>query len=171
VNEYRVTKYNPAFRDPYGGYTKEEWTIFKQVGDTFSGVTFTLEEYERVENAYVDVALAFISEGNVSAIMVRGPENRGQQQNGFTEGNVLSFELIDPIIRRILREEIWCRLEGNGGFLHFDWDYYMYVGVPHPCPAAEARASELGLYVEECASPIGESVREREAEAEAETES
>jgi hypothetical protein len=168
VNEYRVTKYNPTFRDPYGRYTKDEWTIFKQVGDTFSGVKLTLEEYERVENAYVDVALAFISEGSVSAIMVRGLENRGEQQNDSLENSVLSFELIGPIMRRILREEIWCRLEGNGGFLHFDWDYYMYVGVPHPCPAAEALASELGLFVEECASPIGESVRENEAEAETE---
>ena len=41
----------------------------------------------------------------------------------------------------------------------------MYVGVPHPCPAAEARAAELGLYVEEFASPIRESFREAEAES------
>ena len=41
----------------------------------------------------------------------------------------------------------------------------MYVGVPGPCPTAEARAVELGLYVEEFASPVRESVDEAEAES------
>src|SRR2546428_506542 len=78
---------------------------------------------------------------------------------------VLPLDRIGGIIRRILREEFWCRLERSEGFIHFCWDYYMYVGVPHPCPTAEARAAELGLYVEEFASPIRESVREAEAES------
>ncbi len=78
---------------------------------------------------------------------------------------VLPLDRIGGIIRRILREEFWCRLERSEGFIHFGWDYYMYVGVPHPCPTAEARAAELGLYVEDFASPIRESVREAEAES------
>jgi hypothetical protein len=46
-----------------------------------------------------------------------------------------------------------CRLQADHGFVHFRWDYYMYLGVPRPCPVAERTASELGLYVEEFASP------------------
>jgi hypothetical protein len=49
VNEYRVTKYNPVFRDRSGAYTKAEWTCFKHIGQTYSGVLLTAEEYERVE--------------------------------------------------------------------------------------------------------------------------
>ena len=52
----------------------------------------------------------------------------------------------------------------NEGFIHFGWDYYMYIGMPHPCPTAQARAAELGLYVEEFASPVRESLGEAEAE-------
>jgi hypothetical protein len=81
----------------------------------------------------------------------------------FQNDSILPLDGISGIVRRILREEFWCRLKGSEGFIHFGWDYYMYVGVPHPCPTAEARATELGLYVEEFASPIGESVREAES--------
>jgi hypothetical protein len=43
----------------------------------------------------------------------------------------------------------------------------MYIGVPHPCPRAQVRAAELGLYVEEFASPVRESLEESIAEDEA----
>jgi hypothetical protein len=84
-------------------------------------------------------------------------------QLDFQNDSVLALDRISEIIRRILREEFWCRLEGSDSFLHFGWDYYMYIGVPHPCPTARARAAGLGLYVEEIASPIRESVREAES--------
>jgi hypothetical protein len=43
----------------------------------------------------------------------------------------------------------------------------MYIGVPHPCTGAELRATELGLYVEECKSPGRLSLEEAAAEEEA----
>ena len=164
VNEYRVTKYNPAFRDQSGAYTKDEWTFFRQIGQTFSGVPFTTAEYERVEDAYVEVALSFLRESGMSSMKVAGFENRMQMLD-FQNDSGLPFDRIGEIIRRILREEFWCRLEGSDGFIHFGWDYYMYVGMPHPCPKAQARAAELGLYVEEFASPVRESLGEAEAES------
>ena len=164
VNEYRVTKYNPAFRDQSGAYTKDEWTFFRQIGQTFSGVPFTTAEYERVEDAYVEVALSFLRESGMSSMKVAGFENRMQMLD-FQNDSVLPFDRIGEIIRRVLREEFWCRLEGSESFIHFGWDYYMYVRVPHPCPAAEARAAELGLCVEEFASPYRDSLGEAEAES------
>jgi hypothetical protein len=164
VNEYRVTKCNPAFRDQSGAYTKDEWTLFKQIGQTFSDVQFTSAEYERVEDAYVEVALSFLRESGLSSMKVAGLENRMQALD-FQNDTVLPLDRIGEIIRRILREEFWCRLEGSEGFIHFGWDYYMYVGAPHPCPKAQARAAELGLYVEEFASPVREYFGEAEAES------
>lgn len=166
MNEYRVTKYNPAFRNDYGHYTRVEWTTFKQIGETFSDVLFTREEYERVEDAYVQASLTFLREGGLSSMTVAGIQNRSKQPIDFDNGTVLPLERIGEIIRRALREEIYCRLEGSESFIHFDWDYYMYIGVPHPCPGAHARAAELGLYVEEFASPVRESLEEAIAEDE-----
>ena len=165
VNEYRVTKYNPAFRDHSGAYTKVEWVSFTQIGQTFSSVPLTSDEYERVEEAYVLTALSFLRESGLFSMKVAGLENSRKQPLDFQNDSILPLDRIGEIIRRILREELWCRLESREGFIHFSWDYYMYVGVPHPCPTAEARAAELGLYVEEFASPIRESVREAEAES------
>lgn len=181
MNEYRVTKYNPAFRNNYGHYTgpgwnpavridegdfiKVGWTMFKEIGKAFSGVVFTREEYDRVEEAYVQAALSFLRESGQSVMRVAGIEKRGKTVE-FDEGDALPLARIGEIIRPILKEEYWCRLEGNEGFLHFGSDYYMYVGVSHPCPGAEARAAELGLYVEEFASPVREGLQERIAEDE-----
>lgn len=165
MNEYRVTKYNPAFRNDCGHYTKAEWTTFKEIGETFSGVVFTREEYDRVEDAYVQAALSFLRESGQSAMRVAGIEKRGRPVD-FDNGNVLPLERIGEIIRPTLREEIYCRLEGSESFIHFGWDFYMYIGVPHPCPGAEAQAAELGLYVEEFASPVRESLEESAAEGE-----
>ncbi len=166
VNEYRVTKYNPAFRDQSGAYTKVEWTFFKQIGQTFSGVPFASDEYERVEEAYIQAALSFLRESGLLSMRVAGLENPRSQPLDVQNDSVLPLNRIGEIIRRILREEFWCRLEGTDSFIHFGWNYYMYIGVPHPCPTAQGRAAELGLYVEEFASPNRESVAEAETEAE-----
>lgn len=156
MNEYRVTKYNPAFRDRSGAYTKIEWTVFSQIGQTFSGVLFTSDAYERVEEAYVQAALSFLRESVLLSMSVEGLENSRKLPLDFQNGSILTLDRIGEIIRRILREEFWCRLEGSDGFVHFGWDFYMYMGVPRPCPIARAEAADLGLYVEEFASPYVE---------------
>jgi hypothetical protein len=153
VHEYRVTKYNPAFRDRSGAYTKVEWTMFRQIGQTFSGMVLTSNEYERVEKAYIQSALSFLRESGLLTMKVAGLENSRNLPLDFQSDSVLPLDRIGEIIRGILREEFWCRLEGSDAFLHLGWDYYMYIGVPNLCPAARARATELGLFVEECASP------------------
>lgn len=75
MHEYRVTKYNPAFRDHSGAYTKVEWTMFTQTGQTFSGVVLSSDEYERVEEAYVPSALSFLRESGLRSMRVAGLEN------------------------------------------------------------------------------------------------
>jgi hypothetical protein len=156
VHAYRVTKYNPAFRDQSGAYAKVEWTMFGQIGQAFSGVVLTSVEYERVEDAYVQSALSFLREGGLPSMRVAGLENSRKRPLDFQNDSVLPLEHIGEIIRQVLREEYWCRLEGSDGFLHFGWDYYMYIGVPHLCPMARATATKLGLFVEEFASPYVE---------------
>jgi hypothetical protein len=156
MHEYRVTKYDPAFRDPAGAYTKDEWVSVRDVGLSFSGVLLTREAYERIEDSYVRAALAFLTEGGLSSLRVEGLENSKGQRLAFGEGSVVQLEHVGDVIRRVLREEFWCRLEDVGGFVHVGRDYYMYVGVPHPCPTARAQTVGFGLYVEEFSSPYHE---------------
>ena len=153
MNEYRVTKYNPAFRGPSGAYTRNEWISFGDIGRSFDGVKLTPEAYERVEDAYVAAAVAFLRESAVPHLAVRALENKQGQAVPICEGDALPIEQLADVLRGVLREQFWCRLEANDAFVHVGWDYYMYVGVPRPCPAARRKAEELGLYVEDFSSP------------------
>jgi len=153
LKEYRVTKYNPALRDPNGAYHGDDWIMFSEIGQSFRGVILTMEEYRRVENAYITAALAFLSEGNIAALRVVGLENSRKRRLDFAEGSILPGEKLSEAFAEVLRGELWCRFQADDGFVHFGWDYYMYIGVPHRCPRAEHTASKLGLYVEEFVSP------------------
>ncbi len=41
---YRVTKYNPAYRNEQGWYLKDDWTCYSEVGVRSNGEIFTLDE-------------------------------------------------------------------------------------------------------------------------------
>jgi hypothetical protein len=157
--EHRITKYNPNFRRADGAYTRDEWTEFTDIGHSFGGVVLTLEEYQRVEAAYVTTALAFLGEAGVSSLVVVGLENAGGGQGVPADGAGISRGQLGPVIERVLRGEFWCKLESPEAFIHIGWDYYMYVGVPRRCPKAARHARKLGLFVEELGSPYREDAR------------
>jgi hypothetical protein len=151
--QYRVTKYDPAYRNAAGAYTRQDWTSFRHVGRSFDGVPLTREEYLRVESAYIESAVAFLTEDQAPELRVTALENQQGCPAAPTEGATVKREDFPSLCRSVLREEFWCRLEAEGRFVHFGWDYYMYVGVLGPCEKAVMTAQALGLFVEECDSP------------------
>ena len=155
--EYRVTKYDPSLRDTKGAYIADAWTSVTDIGREFGGVVVTDDEYRRVEQAYINSALAFLNEGGQTSLRIEGLENHQRRALMFAERAVISVKQIGGLIPQILRDEFWCRFESPNGFLHFGWDYYMYIGVPHRCPIAERLAEKLGLYPEKFASPYKKS--------------
>ena len=61
---------------------------------------------------------------------------------------------LETVVRHLLREALWCRLEDDAGrYIHVGYDYYMYLGVDRNCPESEALAKRRGLFVEEFRSP------------------
>jgi hypothetical protein len=153
VYEYRVTKYNPLLRTSWGPYACDEWTAFGDIGRSFGDIELTSAEYKRVEDAYVAAAAAFLREAGVGRVSVRDLEDDRGSAGPFTEGAELPIEQVSEVLRHVLREECWCRLESADAFVHVGWDFYMYVGVPHPCPDARRQAEQSGLYVDEVPSP------------------
>jgi len=74
--------------------------------------------------------------------------------NLIEEGMNVSTEALESICRLVLRETIWCRLETEEGFyIHFGWDYYMYVGSPVASETSVIYGSQQGLYIEAMLSP------------------
>ncbi len=149
--QYRVTKYDPRFRDERGAYTRDEWISVSDIGQVFDGVLLTPEAYQRTEDAYVEVAFAFVREARLSLRVVDPSSENGQSLSD--EGRVLDPAEFDRALRAALRETFWCRFEGTDGFVHVGYDYYMYIGVQTDCPKAIASAAATGLFVEPYVSP------------------
>lgn len=169
INEWRVTKYDPKLRDSRGRFMGEEWTSFYDVGETFDGEVLTLERYVEVENSYVSAVLKFVRECDVSLLRVCELEIPDVHINNVVEldlgpffdiNNLIEgYEIcdevaLDAVVRLMLREFLWCKLEFyNQFFIHFGSDYYMYIGANcTPCDAIKYAKND-GLYVEEISSP------------------
>ena len=155
--EYLITKYDPRKRDAQGRYLAEEWTMYAQVGQVIAGHSVTMDEYLRTEKAYIDATIQLLAACDIVALTVRDLQNAaGQSPSSFElrEGATLTGESLREAVRRLLREEVWCRLEGeDGSYVHVGWDYYLYVGVPCVASTAVNAAHADGLFVELAVSP------------------
>lgn len=163
---YRITKYNPVFRDSSGSYTKNEWTSFADVNKIFDGQIFALDEYLCVERAYCDVVMKFMDCLRVTHLYINSLEKNHfhVHKKRYTadivavvallkEGMALEKKDIVVIIPLVLREIIWLKLDAPTMFAHFGYDYYMYVGSEARCISAITYAQENGLFVDGYESP------------------
>lgn len=154
---YRITKYDPQKRDANGRYIPSEWTSFGDVGKTFGASVLSEQEYRKVEAAYVSSALAFLNEAGIRKLSLAKVENSKSIQVAQVEiqdGSVCAVEDIEELFRAVLREQFWCKFEWrNEAYVHFGWDYYMYVGLAYDCPRSIVYAERQGLFVEPFISP------------------
>jgi hypothetical protein len=169
---YRITKYNPDFRDKNGAFQGEDWTSISDVGKNFSGRILTFEEYLSVENKYISSALHFFNETDLKNLSVVGLEQKQDQKRdfedarfsgldyekkNFREGMKIDGSNLPQLCRLILREIIWCRLESDQNFyIHFGWDFYMYIGTSIWPDASVDFTRQQGLFVEEIESPYSQ---------------
>lgn len=154
--QYRITKYDPAKRDENGAYLLDEWTAFSDIGKEFAGVRLEEAAYLEVESAYLAAVGSFLREARLPELFLKGLERgRAKSLPAFVEeGQLLSVELCVAFSRLALREVAWGRLSVPGrAYVHFGWDYYMYIGVPVVCPSSVEAAERSGLFVEPFRSP------------------
>jgi len=167
--QWRITKYNPDFRDEDGYYTlKEEWTCPSEIGKIIDGKEFTLGEYLRVEAAYVNTVMTFLSECGFSALRILqlsridvSPEDKSSalyeiefDELDLQEDKAVNTNEIRTICKMILRNFVDCQLYSKHKFfVHFGWDYYMYIGSSVKCLSSIKFAKDNGLFVEETRSP------------------
>ncbi|MBA9042339.1 hypothetical protein HNP21_005474 [Bacillus aryabhattai] len=158
LNSWRVTKYNPLHRNNEGSYLYDDWTSFHEVGDKVS-----LVNYLRVEEAYIQAIVAFMNDMNITTVYIHALELSSdrltiQNEYDFTSdlwiGKSISIEEVKKLAKLTLREEAWCKLGiKNQFFVHFGYDYYMYIGANSTCYGARKSVESLGLYVEKFESP------------------
>jgi len=154
--QYRITKFDPAKRDEKGAYLLDEWTAFTDIGKEFAGGCLEEVEYLKVESAYLRAVESFLKEAGLPELFLKGVERgRAKRLPAFVEeGRLLSVEQCAAFSRLALREVAWGRLVVPGrAYVHFGWDYYMYIGVPVACPSSVEAAERSGLFVEPFRSP------------------
>jgi hypothetical protein len=165
---WRVTKYDPQLRDPTGAYRGDTWISVDDIGQIFGGERLTRELYLAIEDRYVASVLHFLNGSGLEALRVTTLEQwaRGEKSLGtpelaallhtvqVEEGQYISGDAKESICRLNLRSLLWCKLEEPGRFyLHFGYDYYMYLGADKPLPYSETFSRDLGLFVEPMRSP------------------
>ncbi len=155
-NQYRVSKYDPSLRDDDGAFRREEWTSRGDVGRVFNGVPLTDSAYRAVEAAYLFAVESLLCEAKVDTLYIHSLENpAGHKLPSFIQTRaVLSVTQCVEFARMVLREMAWGKLVAPGrAYVHFGYDYYMYLGLPYQCRKAIAAVQQRGLFVESCRSP------------------
>jgi hypothetical protein len=171
---WRITKYNPIYRDELGKYKKDEWTSFCEIGKIFNGNMLTSDEYVVVEDTYVGAILAFMDDLGIKSLKVKGLEKKNKKfmpdkahklyseelvnlYISLQDNDVLNVREIECLSRLVLRENLWCKLEKDDiMFVHFGYDYYMYIGIHEICEEAINNIKESGLFVEDFVSPYND---------------
>lgn len=165
MNNWRITKYNPLLRNQEGWFIGSDWTSISDIGKTYNGKTLTMDVYLAIEASYLLVAQSFCKETDTVTLRVSELELFNTIErliyqgayinvNEFYEGMSIDTQTIDPLIAAVLREFIWCKLSGDNGFyIHFGYDYYMYIGCANETPNSLNLATRLGLFVEPSKSP------------------
>ncbi len=153
MHYYRLTKYNPKFRDAKGHYKKDEWTYYEQIGQAFGDSTFTRTEYLATEKRYIECICEFLKASDISKMRSARVENRSTTSfNGvpIRKGKNYTVSELRKIIPGVLRGRFWLQFRTEEGyFLHFDWDYYVYLALPLPKKQLVPVANKFKLFLEE----------------------
>ena len=153
MNFYRISKYNPKFRDKFGAFTIREWTSISDVGRIYGGKTFTMQDYFQTENQYINCFLELLNLAHCGTLKVHSLEC---QNSEWHEGEILSIPGIELFARQCLREQIWGKLESECFFIHFGYDYYTYIGTILSTEEVAEACKANFLYSEERPSPYSE---------------
>jgi len=169
---WRITKYNPKYRDVKGRFTKNEWTSIYDIGKVFSGKELTIQKYLKTEELYVDAIFYFINHLGITTLEVNSLEKRSDNieilnfhqlyteemsniYKTIKEGDMLTLKGIANLCRLVLRENIWCYLKNHSNLvIYFGYDYYMFIGTSVACDKAIEKIIRSGLYVEPFELPV-----------------
>ncbi len=68
--KYRISKYNPIFRNSAGKYMNDEWTSISDIGKIYNNKKFTQNEYIEIENKYISAIMLVVKKMNIDKMQV-----------------------------------------------------------------------------------------------------
>ncbi len=150
LTEYRITKYNPANRIN-GVYMADEWTSFSDIGKVFGSTILSEDVYLKTEQAYIDACIELIEKAKISKLHIKQAEYYAE--NVHFPASISSEQEIRQVITACLREQCWLKLTSKDFFIHFGYDYYMYIGSSLSAESVTETVTQHGLYCEQSPSP------------------
>src|SRR5215471_12313219 len=141
---WRVTKYDPRYRDKSGLYLRDEWIGASQIGSEFVDGVLSQEEYLRVEGLYAAAVVQFWMASGEPPLQIQAlecsssfglpPQTDELGDVGFGDWRPVNGECVpaarlEALVRWCLRNLGWCRLVGNGFSVDFGYDFYMHIGT------------------------------------------
>ena len=166
MNYFRITKYNPKYRDDNGAYTLNDWTSIYDIGNYYNGMKLTNEKYQEIENLYVNAIILTINYLEILSMKIINLEVRDYDDNGLpfdeemyntfksiTDCDSISIENIGNLVKMILRENLWGKIVCDDLEIHFGYDYYMYFCVKEDISEKINEIEKMGLFVENIKSP------------------
>ncbi len=154
AHHYRVTKYDPGFRDRIDSYLRDEWTSRRDIGTEIDGRLLTEDEFEGTINRYLYTVEAFAHESGVThltvADLVEGVDTRQPPWVSLSDGATVPLDTAVELVRSMLRGEVLGpKLEdGDRFYVHVHDHMYMWIGSDVECVKATAEAERIGLFVE-----------------------
>ncbi len=163
---WRITKYDPRFRDKSGRYLRDEWTGAAQIGEAYAGKILTSDEYLRVESLYVAAVLHLWKAAGAPSLQIQAlelstsgfglpPQSDDLLDVGFGDWRPVNGEVVPPavfetLVRWCLRELGWCQLGADEFYVHWSYDFYVYVETGDATSADREAIASTGLFVEPC---------------------
>ncbi|HEV2069628.1 MAG TPA: hypothetical protein VGR26_07540 [Acidimicrobiales bacterium] len=144
---FRVSRYDPARHK-----SSQQWTAMSDVGREFDGEVLTMEKYEEVERSYLESIRWFMHDSGADQFLIGDVDWSPLAEDTdrwIRDGLEVDPETAIAVCRLELREHLSFRLDSRNDFyVHFGFDFYMYLGSWKPCRDAIARTVDLGLHVE-----------------------
>ncbi len=166
MKEYRITKYNPKYRNELGHFIRGDWTSYNDIGKICNDVLITYEDYLKVENQYINTIVEIMSSLKMNEIsLVEREKNHTKLYDKKTtkemkrlnrklkRRNAVFISEIPDLCRLILREYAWAKIESKKMFVHFCYDYYMYIGLEEQYEYVIDKVKYIGLFIEQMESP------------------
>ncbi len=169
--QYRITKYNPTWRDCNDVYTRSEWT---SVYDFARSKRLPLQTYLETEKAYIATYLDILRANHVVMLQLRQVENALTVQECLQTADAYGISLTDAqllflqnadentafaiddfvtVFQLIIRELLWGSIQSSDGtvVITVGYDYYTYITCPEITQDLIAAAKRRSIYIERIA--------------------
>lgn len=175
MKKYRISKYNPKYRNDNWIEIYKTWTSASDIGNTYNGLAFSVDDYLETEKKYLHVIDSILNYFNIDSLTVKNSEfffNIEEIKKMLLSKNIyltedeidflkiikdnseLNRDNLNKAFKFVLRECFWATFENNEKKIktEFGYDYYVYIWCENISYEIIKESLNNGIYIEEIQS-------------------